>query len=513
MYQVLNEHKSMKDILMFMTDQHTPYYSGFYGERCVDTPNFTRLAERGVTFDECYSVCPLCTPARISMLSGKRPARTGLFHRSTMADTTPTFLHNMVEQGYETVLVGRMHFTGKDQYHGFTKHLAGDMTPVTWNYFLTKDIMDKERGVYTKADTFSGHGAYSLAGGGTSPVLEFDQYVIETALNYMNQEHERPQLICVSLYGPHFPYVAPKHLFKKYLDRVKLPETFYDKVHCSILEKHQGQVDENMELACLAAYCGMIEQVDQQFGQIWQAFEAFCTRRGTEHAVFYISDHGDQCGDRKLYGKENFYEKSVKIPWIAAGSGIAENIHCQTPVSIMDFGPTILEYTGAKPMIDVDGVTVAGALHGNAIDEHPVYSEFIERLDGRFFFMPADENSRFSHGFMLRKGDYKFITYEGFEDEDTLFNIRDDAQERHNLIGEAPEVLADMQSEVRSLAMHETAIKNFLYQDRVDVLMSKYEQAAGAVDFSLQWSGCSAEAGEFPEICIKNQEFFNHFEK
>lgn len=510
----MNEHEckkddgKLRDILAFMSDQHTPYYSGFYGNHCVDTPNLDRLCQSGVAFDECYTSSPLCGPARMSLLSSKRSARTGLFHKSILPDTTPTFLHSLVEQGYETVLVGRMHFVGPDQYHGFTKHIGGDMTPVTWNYMYARPDMQKERGVYVKTDTFSGKGAASVAGGGTSPVLEYDQFVLDTALEYMNQPHEKPQFIMVSIYGPHFPYVAPKELYMKYREQVKLPVSFYDPVHCEVLKHYQAPVDEDMALACQAAYCGMIEHVDQVFGSVWEAFEDFCGKRGTKNAVFYFSDHGDQCGDRKIFGKETFYERSVKIPLLAAGDGIVVGRRVSEPVSIMDIGPTILEYTGAVPLDEPDGVSLVPALKGGAAPEHSVYSEFMERTDGKFIFGPYDSDDKYSHGFMLRHGDYKYITYECYEDQDMLFDIAADPEERENLASARPGVLKEMRTLAEDLVMHTIAEKNFRREARVNDLMSKYEWAKGNADQSLRWKGSSPAAGQYPEICVKNPAYF-----
>lgn len=499
--------EKLKDILIFMSDQHTPYYSGFYGGGLVDTPNLNRLGQEGVIFDQCYTASPLCGPARMSFLSGKRPARTGIFHKSILPDTTPTFLHCLVEQGYETVLVGRMHFVGPDQYHGFTKHLAADMTPVTWNYMYAREDMRKERGVYAKTDTFSGRGAASIAGGGTSPVLEFDRFVADVALDYLSRPHDKPQLICVSIYGPHFPYVAPKELYLKYRDRVKLPVTFKDDVHCEVLKHYQVPADEEMALACQAAYCGMVEHMDGLFGEVWEAFEKFCEARHTKHAVFYLSDHGDQCGDRHIFGKETFYERSAKIPWIAAGDGIRGGLRVGTPVNIMDIGPTILDYTEAASLDEVDGISVLDALSGGQVPQHPVYSEFMERTDGKFIFGPYDPSAPFSHGFMFRYGDYKYITYEGYEDQDMLFNVRKDPEERCNLAQSESEILAKLWCLSKDIIQHETAVQNFRREDRVSELMSKYEWAKGDADQSLRWKGVSPAAGQYPEICVRNPAY------
>ena len=512
-HQIEKNQEKLKDVLIFMSDQHTPYYSGFYGSCCVDTPNLNRLCENGVSFDECYTASPLCGPARMSFLSSKRPANTGIFHKSILPDTTPTFLHSLVEQGYETVLVGRMHFVGADQYHGFTKHIAADMTPVTWNYMYAWEDMRRERGVYVKTDTFSGKGAASVAGGGTSPVLEYDRFVTDVALDYLSKPHEKPQCICVSIYGPHFPYVAPKELYLKYRERVSLPVTFDAPVDCDVLTHYQVPADEEVALACQAAYCGMIEHMDGLFGEVWQAFIRFCEERNTKSAVFYLSDHGDQCGDRHIFGKETFYERSVKIPFIAAGDGIEKGIQVETPVSIMDIGPTILDYTGAVPVYEADGVSAAEALMGGGVPCHPVYSEFMERTDGKFIFGPYDPKADFSHGFMFRYKDYKYVTYEGFEEQDMLFNIKKDPEEEHNLACSEPGTLTYIRELCADIVMHEAAVKNFRREDRVNDLMSKYEWARGNADQSLRWKGASGAAGRYPEICVKNPAYAERMEE
>ena len=108
------------DILLFMSDQHAPQFMGG-AEIPVDTPNLDVLRREGTSFNETYTACPLCVPARMAMLSGTRPSHTGIFTNvDTLPDTQPTFLHHLAAAGYETVLVGRMHFIGQDQRHGFT---------------------------------------------------------------------------------------------------------------------------------------------------------------------------------------------------------------------------------------------------------------------------------------------------------------------------------------------------------------------------------------------------------
>ena len=89
----------MKDILVFISDQHSPLFSEFGGGK-AKTPVLNRLCENGTSFTECYTSCPLCVPARMSMLSGKLPTKNGVMvNLDTIPDIMPTFLHSFVAAG------------------------------------------------------------------------------------------------------------------------------------------------------------------------------------------------------------------------------------------------------------------------------------------------------------------------------------------------------------------------------------------------------------------------------
>ena len=191
----------MKDILIFMSDQHAGFLSGYAGDLVIRTPALDQLAHDGTVMENAYTSCPLCVPARMSMLSGQLPSRNGVLDNGgSIPPEQPTFLHALGIAGYETVLCGRMHFDGPDQRHGFSKRIMGELTPVWPGY--RKNIM-KERQLY--AMTFAEPGALKIIGGGNSPVLEYDRAVTKAALEYLSHPHERPQCIVVGTYAPLFP--------------------------------------------------------------------------------------------------------------------------------------------------------------------------------------------------------------------------------------------------------------------------------------------------------------------
>jgi choline-sulfatase len=91
---------SSKDILIFLSDQHAGYCAGYAGDRVVRTPNLDRLAASGTVFDSAYTSCPLCVPARMSLLSGQLPSKTGIFtNDDSLASGQATFLHSLGAAG------------------------------------------------------------------------------------------------------------------------------------------------------------------------------------------------------------------------------------------------------------------------------------------------------------------------------------------------------------------------------------------------------------------------------
>ena len=477
------------DMVLWMSDQHAPQFMAG-AEMEVDTPNLDALRREGTSFSEAYTACPLCVPARMAMLSGMRAARTGIFTNvDTLPDTLPTFLYHLAAAGYETVLAGRMHFIGQDQRHGFTKRIAPDITLVTWT---RPEHIKAERGVFAR--TFAGKWAPQVVGGGESPVLHYDELVIQAAVDYLAQPHEKPQFILVGTYGPHFPYVAPPELFQKYWDRVELPALRGQPPEAMnpYLLAHRVEATDEVARGVRAAYCGMVEHMDGQIGRVRAAFDAFTAGRGTKKLFGYLSDHGDQAGERDFYGKETFFEKSAKIPLMLAGDGVAVGRVETAPASILDLGPTLCEWAGAQMPADADGISLAPALKGAAMDKaRVVYSEYMEKgADGYRYCM------------MLRQGAHKFITYRGCEAQDLLFDVTADPLEQTNLAARQPALLAQFRALAAQVSpAPEEYEKNQARQTRDAQLFIAHERAVG-LDERERWRDNPASARVNPEICI-----------
>jgi len=111
------------NILFVMADQMSaPLLRIYDGNSPIDTPNIDTLASSGIVFENAYTNSPLCAPARFSMCTGKLPSKIGAYdNASVLGSDQPTYAHYLRNQGYETVLAGKMHFIGPDQLHGFER--------------------------------------------------------------------------------------------------------------------------------------------------------------------------------------------------------------------------------------------------------------------------------------------------------------------------------------------------------------------------------------------------------
>src|SRR5690625_3153917 len=118
------------NILLLMADQLTAFALSMYGNGVCRTPNLERLAARATRFNTAYCNFPLCSPARVAMLSGRLPSTVGVYdNASEFSAEVPTFLHHLNLAGYSTTLAGKMHFVGPDQLHGYQERLTTDIYP------------------------------------------------------------------------------------------------------------------------------------------------------------------------------------------------------------------------------------------------------------------------------------------------------------------------------------------------------------------------------------------------
>jgi choline-sulfatase len=446
------------DICIFMSDQHNAEYMGCSGNEVVRTPNLDKISRKGVQFDAAYTSCPLCVPARTSFLTTRLPHSTQVYtNADSLRSDILTFPYILGANYYETTLVGRMHFVGEDQRHGFEHRKMKDFNPI-WGRSGAKRA-DLGPYVMTPVDDID-----KLVGGGTSPVLEYDRQVIKEAVNHFTEiaDSERPQLTVVGTLGPHHPFVAPVELYEYYKDIVDRPHDWGkspDYAH-PVIDFDRDHVNPDSMPDIRAAYYGMIEQIDNQVGAVYEAFVKSLEGRSTKGIFIYLSDHGDQAGQLNMYRKETFFEGSARIPLIISGIGIAEGAKISEPVSIIDIGVTICDLLNIDNFPVSEGKSFLKGLKGNKLE------------NDRFAVSQYSLNG--APGVMVRWQNYKYITYHEYETHDLLFDLDIDPYELHNAISEHPEI-AD---KLRSIALMnwdgEEMLQNMEFWKKQHSLLAKW---------------------------------------
>ena len=414
-----------------MTDQHSKNVLGAYGNNIIRTPNLDALANDGMRFTSTYCPAPLCIPCRSSFMTTRFPSQDRVWENSHLLDSgIPTWAHYMGMAGYETSLIGRMHFSGADQHHGFENRRIGEWQS---KYPGSPVPLGPSYVTYPGSTLGQSRNAVVNAGHGDTAFHWADQRVIDTACEYLSEKSRsidtRPFAAVVSIWIPHCPFIAPKDLFEYYYDRIDIPTVEANQPptverfrrHRDILDLD----DERIRVA-RAAYFGLVELADRMMGQILDALDQSGLANNT--LVLYCSDHGDMAGEHGCWWKSNYYEGSASVPLIARLPGTVPANTVQPAVcNLADIGTTAVDIAGGEPIRRTDGHSLWPTLQGN----HPTswldetYSEFCEaKYTGNTHFPSR----------MIRSGPYKCWVYGDTENlRPALFNLENDPNELTDL--------------------------------------------------------------------------------
>jgi choline-sulfatase len=401
-----------------MSDQHNPRVMGCAGDPYVRTPNIDALASRGLTFTNMYCASPLCVPSRMAFMAGRSASSVEIYNNAGMlAPNVPTFARGLSAAGYETVLCGRMHFVGEDQYHGFERRLFGDCHH---GEYLTKEILG-EGEHHTDGQTKY---AVQFSGYGKTGYEAFDATVTERACAILEsrREDERPLALVVGCILPHNPLICSRDLFEHYLAAIPEPNRFEEPLdlHPAVRRWRErrrcGDLTPQQMHRGTAAYYGLVETMDRNVGRIVEAVAGSALAENT--IVIYCSDHGDLAGEHGMFWKSSFYEGSVRVPFVASWPGrIPEGREVGCVASLIDVGPTLLDMAGAEALSGAEGRSFRAFLEGGDTSRWP--NEAFAEYGGAHGDAPSA---------MLRTGPWKLIYFDETK-SCQLFHLEDDPGE------------------------------------------------------------------------------------
>ena len=395
------------------------------GNTFHETPALQRLAGDGVRFTNAYAACPVCSPTRASIMTGKYPARlkvtdwiAGRRQWPTARVITPpnklqlgleeiTLAEALKTKGYSTAHVGKWHLGGQGyepEKQGFDVNIAGDHRGAPRSFFGPFDMPNFPAG--SKDD-------------------ELTERLTSEACNFIaKQRREQPFFMYFAHYTVHTPIQAREAMAERYRRKLE-GKPWPDPV-----------------------YAAMVESLDNSVAAVRKTLEESGLARDT--VIVFFSDNGGlryEGGGKRLVtsnaplraGKGHLYEGGIREPLYIHWPGVAKPGRVvDTPVSSVDFFPTLLEMAGINPPRPVDGVSLAPLLRGGPAPAR----------EAIYWHYPHYSNQGGAPGGAIRMGDWKLIEF--YEDGRLeLFNLKEDPGETVNLARKNAQKAREMHAKLR----------------------------------------------------------------
>ena len=387
-----------KNLIIFYTDQQRRDSLGCYGNPVARTPNIDGLAKRGVVFNNHYASNPVCSPSRASFMTGRHLQAHRLIDNGiALPKTEKTIADALVENGYHTCSVGKLHLTpyGAPLECEYEESLplwqSGAMDGWTGPYYGFQDV---------QLTLGHGHGCYmsgghygewfrrnfpDIAAAGGQPTLPVEAHhstwVADQSIEFIRQNKEQPFFIYVSFPDPHHPFVCPE----SYLDMFKDAEfpaphrkegendrkPFHYKKAMSEQQFHidggahrpPDYTDDDWRKIFAATY-GMVSLIDHSVGRVLDCLREEGLEGNT--TIAYTSDHGDLMGDHHFLYKGPVPCRSLlNVPFIVADPACVPGKR-DSVMSNVDAVPTLLDLLGVDIPDVVQGRSFKDVVMGGA---------------------------------------------------------------------------------------------------------------------------------------------------
>ncbi|QGJ71538.1 Hypothetical protein PBC10988_32450 [Planctomycetales bacterium 10988] len=454
-----------------------------FGNRQVETPHLTRLANQGTRLTQFYANAPVCSPTRAALLTGRYQQRTGVHavYVGKLSRDEVTIAEKLGSLGYATGIFGKWHVRGHARSIKEFAEYRHDV-PTTFGFDSFVGIMSgmidgrshyTERGyhdwwhndVNTKEDGYATH------------------LLAKHATDFVRQHADQPFFLYVPLTDIHFPWMTPEDE-PYYAEGINNPPSAYPE------RKRGGQHHGTDRL--LGVVHRMIHEVDVAVGQIVSAVEEAGLRDRT--LIIFTSDNGGyssygnlNVGEISNMGglrgqKHQVYEGGIRVPMIASMTGtIPESQTSDAVAMTADLFPTFVELAGGdvsgpndpKP---IDGVSLWSHLTtGKPLPERSLYWNDIQR-------------------WAMRDGDWKLVLTSPIADPE-LYDLASDQEESNDLSGTHPERVRFMLTQMNEWSKDVGTLKPFpmhtigesqdaAYRKGVQLFIRKH--AAGNVPDSLR---------------------------
>lgn len=411
------------NILLITTDQQRFDTINALGNKHIYTPHLNWLVDNGIAFTRCYSDCPVCMPARATIMIGKHGYTTGLLGNGDeikpMKDN-PTLPEILTRNGYQTRAQGKMHFSPMRANYGF-EHM--ELLPDYYRYMKKhpQNGLPKQHGL--------GENEIEPVISTVSEENSLTHWTVERSIDFLETRDEsRPFFLWTSFAKPHPPLDPTFNYWSLYRDR-EVPDPVYGDWSKSLEETPQGYMEFTYFLNNMyrmtkdqckdvrRAYYACITEIDYSLGLLFGRMREMGLMKNTW--IVFTSDHGDMMGDHRMGAKMVFFEGAAHVPLIICPPPESNEYKditgtkCDTISDLTDILPTILNMVGIDAPDDVEGMDIMSAI-GKPIENRVFYGNF--------------RNTRFA----VIENEYKYL-WTTLGGDELLFDLKNDPYEQENL--------------------------------------------------------------------------------
>jgi arylsulfatase A-like enzyme len=429
--------KAQPNVVIFFIDDLGWTDIGVNDSSFHETPNIDALATNGVNFKHSYSANPVCSPTRAALMTGKAPQRVGITQwipvkgniHLPLAETT--IGEAFQEAGYYTGYIGKWHLGKADnvqpQNQGFeyTKAVNRAGQPASFFYPFGKDkrasnVPDLEN--YKNGDYLT-------------------DALTDKALEFIDNQSERPFFLTLAHYAVHTPIQAPKALVEKYKAKKR---AMYREQKSSLIEEKYNTLAQTRQSD--PAYAGMIENLDTNVGRVINHLKSKGLYKNT--IILFTSDNGGLAHRKRMEtpttnaplrsGKAWTYEGGIRIPTIISWQGKIKPSTSDARIITMDMYPTLLDLAGLslKPKQHLDGLTLKPLLNGE------IQLDAADRTLAWTY--PHIHGSGHQPSDAILSKQWKLIRFQSNEPNE-LYNLASDLGEQNNLAKQHPEKVKELE--------------------------------------------------------------------
>lgn len=427
----LKKEKKRPNVIFVFADQWRASAAGYAGDPNVKTPCLDALAAESVNFKNAVACCPVCSPARGSMVTGQYPNRNGVFLNDVCLNhNQPSVADCFNEAGYTTGFIGKWHLDG----HGRSTYIPPERRQ-GFQYWKALECTHN----YNQSSYYDNN---------CTEIKQWDAYDVfsqtEDAVHFVQQNRSQQFLLFLSWGPPHDPYLTAPEEFRKMYDQSALqlspnvPVDERDFVPRTPWEDQAGTMLETVRLIS-AGYYAHCTALDHCIGRL----QAAIRQEGLEEDTIFVftSDHGDMLGAHGLWNKQQPYDESVRVPFLLKYPALTgrRGTSIKTPINTPDIMPTLCDLCGIPVPPSVDGRSRAPLLRGEAMaDDGALIANY-----HAFGQMAASKGGKEWRG--IRTSRYTYV--KDLKGPWLLFDNQNDPWQKENLVNRYEAVVLQAQME------------------------------------------------------------------